>query len=84
MVHLKMCRTLLMSGVARHPLSVSGGLGLLQMVSELDPGQCASEDAGPRGVDTGQCASERGGSWDLTSIGERNETFFYKGVETSP
>ena len=25
----------------------SGGLGLLQMVSESDTGRCASEDAGP-------------------------------------
>ena len=25
----------------------SGGLGLLQMVLELDTGQCASEDTGP-------------------------------------
>ena len=31
---------------------VSGGLGLVQMVSELDNGWCANEDAGPsRGVD---------------------------------
>ena len=53
MVHLKMCRTLLMSGVARHPLSVSGGLGLLQMVSELDPGSVLARTLGPDGVDTG-------------------------------
>ena len=33
-------------------ISASIGLGLLQMVSELDTGRCASEDAGPlRGVD---------------------------------
>ena len=33
-------------------ISASGGLGLLQMVSKLDIGWCASEDAEPpRGVD---------------------------------
>ena len=33
-------------------ISASGGLGLLQMVSELDIGRCANEDVGPpRGVD---------------------------------
>ena len=32
-------------------ISVSGGLGMFQMVSELDIERCASEDAGPLGVD---------------------------------
>ena len=36
----------------KRTIYVSGGLGLLQMVLELDIGRCASEDAGvPRGVD---------------------------------
>ena len=38
---------------------MSGGLGPLQMVSEPDIGQCASEEAEPqRGVDTRWCASK--------------------------
>ena len=41
----------------RRTIYASGGLGLLQMVSELDIGRCASEEAEPRrGVDTGWCA----------------------------
>ena len=51
-----------------------GGLGLLQMVSELVTGQCASEDAGPQG------------GWivrfHVAWRGERSIP--YKGVETSP
>ena len=36
----------------KQTVSVSGGLGLLQMVSELDTGRCASEGVGPlKGVD---------------------------------
>ena len=36
----------------KRPISANGGLGLLQMVSELDTGWCASEDVGtPRGMD---------------------------------
>ena len=36
----------------KRTISASGGFGLLQMVSEPDTGQCASEDAGsPREVD---------------------------------
>ena len=54
--------------------SASSGLGLLQMVLELDTTQCVSEDADP----------QRG--WIVRSHiswrGERN--FPYKGVETSP
>ena len=35
----------------KRTISTSGGLGQLQMVSELDTGQCASEEARPlRGV----------------------------------
>ena len=50
-------------------ISTSSGLGPLQMVSEPDTGQCASEEVVPRrGVDTRRCTS--GGP---TSIGERNE-----------
>ena len=37
----------------------SGGLGLLQMVSEPDIGRCASKDVEPRmGVDNGRYVSE--------------------------
>ena len=37
----------------KRAISASGGLGLLQMVSEPDTGRCANEDAGPpRGVDS--------------------------------
>ena len=32
----------------KRTISVNGGLGLLQMVSEPNTEQCASEDAGPR------------------------------------
>ena len=36
----------------KRTISTSGGLGLLQMVSEPDTEWCASEDVGlPRGVD---------------------------------
>ena len=54
-------------------ISASGELELLQMVSELDTGQCASEDAGP----------PRG--WIVRShIGWRGEQSIpYKSVETS-
>ena len=31
----------------KQTICASDGLGLLQMVSELDIGQCANEDAGP-------------------------------------
>ena len=59
----------------------SGELGWLQMVSELDIGRCASEEAGSqRGVDTRQCANKdtgprRGqiGVGSPTSIKEGNE-----------
>ena len=57
-------------------ISTSGGLGLglLQMVSELDIGRCASEDAGPQG------------GWIVSShIGWRGERHIpCKGVENSP
>ena len=33
----------------KRTISVSGGLGPLQIVSKLDTGQCASENAGPQG-----------------------------------
>ena len=57
----------------KRTISVSGGLGLLQMVSEQDIGRCASEDTGPpSGV-------------DCEIIGWRGEgSIPYKGVETSP
>ena len=36
----------------KQTIFTSGGLKLLQMVSELDTGRCASEDVGsPKGVD---------------------------------
>ena len=31
----------------KRTISISGGVGLLQMVLELDTRRCASEDAGP-------------------------------------
>ena len=49
-------------------ISASDGFGLLQIVSKPDIGQCASEDAGPRG----------GGLWDPTSVGKGNETFLIR------
>jgi len=52
----------------RRTIFVSGGLGLLQMVSEPETEQCTSEDAGP----------QRGGLCDLTSIGKGNITFFIR------
>ena len=55
-------------------ISANGGLGLLEIVSKLDTGQCASEDVGP----------QRG--WIVRSHinwrGDRNIP--YKGVKTSP
>ena len=43
----------------KRTISVSGGLELLQMVSEKDTKRCASEEAIPqRGVDTRRCASK--------------------------
>ena len=35
----------------KRTISASCGLKLLHMVSELVTGRCASEDAGPKGVD---------------------------------
>ena len=35
----------------KRTISTSGGLGLLQMILELDTKQCVNEDAGPKGVD---------------------------------
>ena len=53
-------------------ISASGGLGLLQMVSEPDIRRCISEEAKPqKGIDTRQCASKDAGprrGW----IGESN------------
>ena len=56
------------------------GLGLLQMVSELDNGRCANKEAKPRkGVNTRRCASKNAGpqkgvNWrGPTLIGEGNE-----------
>ena len=34
---------------SKRTISASGGLGLLQMVSEPDTGRYASEDVGPQG-----------------------------------
>ena len=48
-------------------ISTNGGLELLQMVSELGTKRCASKDVVPR---------MRVDFETLTSIGERNETFF--------
>ena len=53
------------NGKAQRRLSINTGLHVLQMVSELDTGRCASEDVGPLGGG--------GGLGDRPSIGERNE-----------
>ena len=55
-------------------ISVSGGLGLLQMVLEPDAGRCASKDANPQG------------GWIVRShVGWRGEqNISYKDVETFP
>ena len=60
---------------AKRTISASGGLGLLQMVSEPDTGLCASKDArSPRWVDC-----------EIPHRLERGEgSISYKGVETSP
>ena len=43
-------------------MSTNGGLGSLQMVSEPDTRQCASEEVEPRrGVDTRWCANKDAG-----------------------
>ena len=52
----------------KRTISASDGFGLLQMVPELDNGQCASEDVGPQGD----------GLWEPISVGERNETFLIR------
>ena len=49
-------------GSPKRAIYASGGLGLLQMVLELDTGLCASEEAVSRkGVDTRRCASKDAG-----------------------
>ena len=55
-------------------ISTNSGIGLLQMVSELDTRQCVSEDAGPQA------------GWIVRShIGWRGEQISpHKGVDTSP
>ena len=46
----------------KRTVSTSGGLGLLQLVSEPDTERCASEEAEHRrGVDTRRCASKDAG-----------------------
>ena len=59
---------------SKRTIFASGGLGLLQTVSELDTGRCASEDTGPLR------------EWIVRShMGWRRErSISYKGVETSP
>ena len=54
-------------------ISASKGLELLQMVSKLDTGWCASEDAGPQGMDC-----------EIPHWLERGMSISYKSVETSP
>ena len=59
--------------------STSSGLGLLQMVSKLDTGQCASEDAEPQGgwirggVSVRTLKPKGGRLGGSTLIGEGNE-----------
>ena len=63
----------------KRTISASGGLGLLQMISKPDTGQCANEEAEPwRGRTQGDMPArtlglEGGGLGGLTSIGEWNE-----------
>ena len=53
-------------------ISVSGGLGMLQMVSELDIEQC--KDVGPQGRQIVRSQISQRGEWNIP----------YKGVKTSP
>ena len=47
----------------KRTVSISGGLGLLQVVLEPDTRRCANEEVEPqRGVDTRRCASKDTGS----------------------
>ena len=52
----------------KRKISISGGFGLLQMVSEADTERCVSEDVGP----------QEGGFLDPTSIGEGNRAFLVR------
>ena len=77
---------------SKRTISDSGGLGLLQMVSEPDMKRCVSEDVRPRRgwivrshvdwrrerVPMRTLDPKGGGLWDPTSSGEENETFFIK------
>ena len=62
---------------------VSGGFGVLQMVSKPDTERCASLlTVPPKGGDTRQCANkyvgpQRGGLCCLTLVGEENKTPLY-------
>ena len=50
------------NGKLKRTISASEGLGLFQMVSELDIERCASEKVEPqRGLDMRQCASKDAG-----------------------
>ena len=55
----------------KRTISTSGGLELLQMVSEPDTGRCANEDVVPMGV-------------IVRSHIRRKRSIPYKSVETSP
>ena len=59
-------------------ISTSSGLGLLQMVLELDTGRCANEEAEPQR--TLQMVLEL----DPTSVGEENETSFIRVWKSVP
>jgi len=49
-------------GKPKQTIFASGGLGLLQMVPELDTGRCASEEVEPRWrVDMRRCVSKDAG-----------------------
>ena len=45
-MRFKTVRLMAIHNEPKQTIFASGGLGLLQMVLELDTGQCASEDAG--------------------------------------
>ena len=73
----KIVRLMTIRNWPKWTISANGGLGQLQMVSELDTGRCASEDIElPMGVNCEVVRSHIGWS------GERNISF--RGVETSP
>ena len=74
-MHFKTVRLIVIRNGQKLTIFISNGLRLLQIVSELDTGRCASKDAGPlRRVDC-----------EIPHRLERgtNETLLIRGVKTS-